>query len=75
MVLTHGAMGQMLGVSRSRVSLAAEALQKKGRIHYLRGHLSILNREGLEDAACECYRAISRAIGCFLPPEDRSVSD
>jgi CRP-like cAMP-binding protein len=66
--LTHDIMGQMLGVSRSRVSLAAGALQRKGLIHYLRGHINILNRVGLEDAACECYQAISRAIGCFLPP-------
>jgi CRP-like cAMP-binding protein len=75
MVLTHDNMGQMLGVSRSRVSLAAGTLQKRGLIHYLRGHVSILNRGGLEDAACECYQAISQTIGCFLPPEDRSDSD
>jgi CRP-like cAMP-binding protein len=68
MVLTHDIVGQALGVSRSRVSLAAGALQRKGLIHYLRGHINILNRRGLEDAACECYRTISRAIGCFLPP-------
>jgi CRP-like cAMP-binding protein len=75
MVLTHDNMAQMLGVSRSRVSLAAEALQKKGLIHYLRGHISILNREGLKVAACECYQAISRAIGCFLPPGAGAVSN
>jgi CRP-like cAMP-binding protein len=67
-VLTHDSMGQMLGVSRSRVSLAAGALQKKGLIHYLRGHINILNRGGLEDAACECYQTIGQAIGYFLPP-------
>ena len=39
MALTHDDMGQMLGVSRSRVSLAVRALQKKGLIHYLRGHV------------------------------------
>jgi CRP-like cAMP-binding protein len=68
MALTHGDMGQMLGVSRSRVSLAVRSLQKKGLIHYLPGHVRILNREGLEDAACGCYRAIRRVIRCFLPP-------
>jgi CRP-like cAMP-binding protein len=68
MALTHGEMGQMLGVSRSRVSLVVGALQKKGLINYLRGHVSILNREGLEDAACGCHRAIKRAIGWILPP-------
>jgi CRP-like cAMP-binding protein len=74
-VLTHDNMAQALGVSRSRVSLAAGVLQKKGLIHYLRGHISVLNRSGLEDASCECYQAISRTIGCFLPPEERSTSD
>ncbi|HEU0174726.1 MAG TPA: hypothetical protein VFV58_10725, partial [Blastocatellia bacterium] len=62
-------------VSRSRVSLAAGALQRRGLIHYLRGHINILNRRGLEDAACECYQAISRTIGCFLPPENRLAPD
>ena len=75
MVLTHDNMAQMLGVSRSRVSLAAEALQRKGLIHYLRGHINILNREGLKVAACECYLAISRAIGCFLPPGAGAISN
>jgi len=50
MALTQGDMGQMLGVSSSCISLAVRALQKKGLIHYLHGHVSILNREGLEDA-------------------------
>jgi CRP-like cAMP-binding protein len=68
MALTQGDMGQMLGVSDSRISLAVGALRKKGLIHYLHGHVSILNREGLEDAACGCHRAISRAIGWILPP-------
>jgi CRP-like cAMP-binding protein len=73
--LTHDIMGQMLGISRSRISSAAGALQKRGLIYYLHGQICILNREGLEDAACECYEAISRTIGHFLPPEAESVSD
>ena len=75
MALTHDIMWQMLGVSRSRVSLAACALQKKGLIYYLRGHINILNRGGIEDAACECYQTISRTMGRFLPTEARSVPD
>jgi CRP-like cAMP-binding protein len=75
MALTHDIMGQMLGVSRSRVSLAACAFQKKGLIYYLRGHINILNRVGLEDAACECYQAIRRTMGRFLPTEAMSDSD
>jgi len=73
--LTHDIMGQMIGISRSRVSSAAGALQKQGLIYYLHGQISILNRGGLEDSACECYEAISRTIGHFLPPEAGPVSD
>src|SRR5262245_53267195 len=68
MALTHVDMGQMLGLSRSHVISAVRSLQKKGLIHYLHGHVSILNREGLGDASCGCYRAIRRAIGWILPP-------
>jgi CRP-like cAMP-binding protein len=73
--LTHDDMGQMLGISRSRISSAACALQKRGLIYYLHGQISILNRGGLEDAVCECYEAISRTIGHFLPPGTGAVSD
>lgn len=68
LALTQGNMAQMLGVSSSRIGLAVRSLQKKGLIHYLHGHVSILNREGLEDASCGCHRAFRRAIGWILPP-------
>jgi CRP-like cAMP-binding protein len=68
MALTQGDMGPMLGVSRSRASSAVRSLQKKELIHYLPGHVSILNREGLEDASCGCHRAFRRAIDWILPP-------
>jgi CRP-like cAMP-binding protein len=74
-VLTHDNIGQLLGISRSCVSLAAGALQRRGLIHYVRGHVSILNRRGLEDVVCKCYEAISRTIGCYVPPEAVSGSD
>jgi CRP-like cAMP-binding protein len=74
-VLTHDNIGQLLGISRSCVSLAAGALQRRGLIHYVRGHVSILNRRGLEDVVCKCYEAISRTVGCYLPPEAVSGSD
>jgi CRP-like cAMP-binding protein len=73
--LTHDDMGQMLGISRSRVSSAACALQKRGLIYYLHGQISVLNRRGMEDAACECYEAISRTIGHFLPSGAGPASD
>lgn len=67
LVITHDNMAQTLGVSRSRISLAAGVLQRRGLIHYLRGHIRTLNRKGLEDASCECYRTISRAISYYPP--------
>lgn len=56
--LTHEFLAQMLGTRRSSVTLAAGVLQRSGLIKYSRGHVSILDVEGLEKAACECYRAI-----------------
>jgi Mn-dependent DtxR family transcriptional regulator len=48
----------MLGVNRGSASEAAGALQRAGLISYRRGRIIILNRPGLEAAACECYRIV-----------------
>jgi CRP-like cAMP-binding protein len=55
MQLKQRFLSYMLGVHRPAVSLAAGALQKAGLIRYRRGQITILDRAGLEDAACECY--------------------
>jgi CRP-like cAMP-binding protein len=53
--LTQEFISQMLGIRRSGVSEAAILLQGNGLIEYSRGHITILNRAGLEEFACECY--------------------
>jgi CRP-like cAMP-binding protein len=56
--VTHEALSQMLGTGRPSVTLAAAALQRTDLILNMRGTVKILKREALEQAACECYRAI-----------------
>jgi CRP-like cAMP-binding protein len=56
--LTQEFLGQRLGVRRPTVSLAVGMLQKAGLIHYVRGEITVLDRSGLEGAACECYGII-----------------
>lgn len=56
--LTQEFLSQMLGVRRPSVSLAGAMLQKAGLITYSRGTITILDREKLEDSACECYALI-----------------
>jgi CRP-like cAMP-binding protein len=61
--VTHDFLAQMLGTGRPSVSLAAGILQRSGIIENLRGAVKILDRRQLEDAACECYRAMQHFNG------------
>ena len=55
MRLTQEFLGQMLGARRSTVNITAGTLQRAGLIVYKRSYLRIVDRQGLEDVACECY--------------------
>jgi CRP-like cAMP-binding protein len=64
--LTQEFLGQMLGCRRASVTVAASVLQKKGMIVYSRGSVSILNRQKLETAACNCYKVIEQQKSKWL---------
>ena len=58
LAMTQEFISNMLGGRRESVTIAAARLQDAGLIHYSRGHITILDRKGLEAAACECYRIV-----------------
>jgi CRP-like cAMP-binding protein len=60
--ITHEFLGQMLGSRRATVTLSAGILQAAGLIRHQRGHVTIVNRRGLEEVACECYQVIKREL-------------
>jgi len=69
--LTQEFLAQVLGVRRTTVSLLAQELQKHDLIKYGRGRIVILDREGLQACACECYHVLQHdtlplAIGVTL---------
>jgi CRP-like cAMP-binding protein len=58
--LTQELLAHMLGTRRASVTLAAGILHKAGLIQHKRGHVTIVNRGRLEEAACDCYEAMQR---------------
>jgi CRP-like cAMP-binding protein len=65
--LTQEFLCQMLGVRRASISEVASTLQRTGLIRYSRGKLTILDRNGLRAAACECYDAMEGEYDLDLP--------
>jgi CRP-like cAMP-binding protein len=72
--LTQELLGQMLGVRRTSVTLAARLLQGAGMIRYRRGLVQVVDRAALEETACECYAAVKRSIDEVFPPPHNNVA-
>ena len=66
--ITHDFLALMLTLRRASITDAANALQRRGLIRYSRGQMVILDAPGLEQAACECYRAIKDEYDRVFPP-------
>lgn len=56
--MTREFLSHMLGVRRATVNVATGMLKQAGFIQYVRGKLTVIDRAGLESAACECYKAM-----------------
>ncbi|HEX5311966.1 Crp/Fnr family transcriptional regulator [Aquabacterium sp.] len=69
LVMTQELIANMLGVRREGVTEAALKLQKLGLISYARGHISVLDRAGLEQRACECYSVVKKEYDRLLPDQ------
>lgn len=65
--LTHEFLSEMLGVQRSTISAVTRTLHEAGLINQSRGVITIVNRPGLEETACECYETIRRKFSELLP--------
>jgi CRP-like cAMP-binding protein len=67
LVMTQELMANMLGVRREGVTESALMLQKAGLIRYARGHITVLDRPGLERRTCECYQVVKTEYDRLLP--------
>jgi CRP-like cAMP-binding protein len=67
LIMTQDLIANMLGVRREGVTQAAGKLQSQGLITYRRGHITVLDRPGLERACCECYAVVKREFDRLLP--------
>jgi CRP-like cAMP-binding protein len=67
LTMTQELIANMLGVRREGVTDAAGKLQRLGIIEYNRGHITVLDRKGLERLSCECYAVVKRETDRLLP--------
>ena len=74
LAMTHELIANMLGVRREGVTEAALKLQVAGLIRYSRGHITVLDRGGLESRACECYAVVKREYDRLLPERETALA-
>jgi CRP-like cAMP-binding protein len=67
LIMTQELIANMLGVRREGVTEAALKLQHAGLIQYARGHITVLDRAGLEKRSCECYAVVKKEYDRLLP--------
>jgi CRP-like cAMP-binding protein len=68
--LTQEVLARMIGVQRNAVSLVAHALQQAGIIRYSRGHIHIMDIDGLRETSCECYHVVKAQYDRLLNRSD-----
>ncbi len=74
LVMTQELIANMLGVRREGVTEAAGNLQRAGLIKYNRGHITVIDRAGLEARTCECYAVVRKEFNRLLPKADAEIS-
>jgi CRP-like cAMP-binding protein len=67
LIMTQELIANMLGVRREGVTEGALKLQNAGLIRYARGHITVLDRAGLEQRTCECYAVVKREYDRLIP--------
>jgi Mn-dependent DtxR family transcriptional regulator len=67
LIMTQELIANMLGVRREGVTEGALKLQRAGLISYARGHIHVLDRQGLEKRTCECYAVVKKEYDRLLP--------
>lgn len=71
LIMTQELIANMLGVRREGVTISARKLQERRLITYVRGVITMIDRQGLENAACECYQIVmdeyERLLGKYVP--------
>ena len=73
MTMTHELLANTLGVRREGITEAAHKLQTAGIISYRRGHITVIDRSGLEARCCECYSVVRREYDRLPGPVDHTL--